>query len=58
MNIYNNLPQKSVITNASVHFSVPLLIKQKGKTKRAFIKTRNPFFKSPLKAVSEKNLKN
>ena len=31
-----------------------MLIKQKRKIKRAFIKTRNPFLKSALNAVSEK----
>ena len=43
MNIYNNLPEKSIQPNASVPFSIQLLIKQKRKIKRAFIKTRNHF---------------
>ena len=34
-----------------------MLVKQKRKIKRAFIKTRNPFLKSALNAISKKNKK-
>ena len=34
-----------------------MLVKQKRKIKRAFIKTRNPFLKSTLNAISKKNKK-
>ena len=54
MNIHNNLPEKSIKPNTSVPFSIQLLIKQKRKVTRAFIKTRNPFPKSALNAVSKK----
>ena len=54
MNIHNNLPEKNIKPNTSVPFSIQLLIKQKRKIKRAFIKTRNPFLKSVLNAISKK----
>ena len=46
MNIHNSLPEKNIKPNTSVPFSIQLLIKQKRKIKRAFIKTRNPYRKS------------
>ena len=54
MNIHNNIPEKTLEPNTSVILSIQLLIKQKRKIKRAFIKTRNPFLKSALNAVSKK----
>ena len=54
MNIHNNIPEKNIKPNTSVPFSIQLLIKQKRKIKRAFIKTRNPFLKSVLNAISKK----
>ena len=42
VNIHNNLPEKHIKSNTSVPLSSQLLIKQKRKIKRAFIKTRNP----------------
>ena len=38
----------------SIPLFVQLLIKQKRKIKRAFIKSRNPFIKSALNAISKK----
>ena len=49
LNIYKNLPEKIIKPNSSIPFSIQLLIKQ-----RAFIKTRNPFFKSAMKKVKNK----
>ena len=57
MNIHNNLPEKSIKPNTSVPFSIQLLVKLKSKIKGAFIKTRNPFIRSILNAVSKKNKK-
>ena len=57
MNIHNNHPEKTIKPNTSVPVSIQLLIKQKRKIKRAFIKTRNPFLKSALNAVSEQKFK-
>ena len=57
MNIYNNLPEKTIKPNTSIPFSIQLLVKQKRKIKRAFIKTSNPFLKSTLNAISKKNKK-
>ena len=54
MNIHNNLPEKNIKRNTSVPLSIQLLIKQKRKIKRAFIKSRNPFLKSTLNAISKK----
>ena len=54
LNIYNNLPEKIIKPNTSIPFSIPLLIKQKRKIKRAFIKTRNPFLKSAMNAITKK----
>ena len=54
VNIHNNLPEKYIKPNTSVPLSIQLLIKQKRKIKRAFIKTRNPFLKSALNAISKK----
>ena len=54
MNIHDNLSEKNIKPNTSVPFSIQLLLKQKRKIKRAFIKTRNPFLKSALNAISKK----
>ena len=54
VNIHNNLPEKHIKPNASIPLSIQLLIKQKRKIKRAFIKSRNPFLKSALNAISKK----
>ena len=54
MNIHNNLPEKQIKPNTSVPLSIQLLIKQKSKIKTAFIKTRNPFLKSVLNAITKK----
>ena len=54
MNIYNNLPEKTIKQNSSISFFIQLLIKQKRKIKRAFIKTGNPFLKSALNVISKK----
>ena len=54
LNIYNNLSEKTIKPNTSI------LVKQK-KIERAFIKTRNPFLKTALNAISkkiEKKIKN
>ena len=53
LNIYINLPEKTVKPNTSVPFSIQLLIKQK-KIKRTFIEIRNPFLKSAMNAISKK----
>ena len=55
LNIYNNLPEKIIKPNTSIPLPIQLLIKQKRKIKRAFIKTRNPFIKSALNAITKKN---
>ena len=57
MNIHNNLREKHIKPNTSVPLSIQLLIKQKRKIKRAFIKARNPFLKSALNAISKKSKK-
>ena len=57
LNIYNNLPEKIIKPNTSIPFCIQLLIKQKRKIKRAFIKTRNPFPKSAMNAISKKTKK-
>ena len=54
LNIYINLPEKTVKPNTSIPFSIQLLIKQNKKIKRTFIKTRNPFLKSAMNAISKK----
>ena len=54
VNIHNNLPEKHIKPNTSIPLSIQLLIKQKRKIKRAFIKSRNPFLKSALNAISKK----
>ena len=54
LNIYNTLPEKTIKSKTSLSFDIQLLIKQKRKIKRAFIKTRNPFFKTVLNATSKK----
>ena len=54
LNIYKTLPAKTIKPNTSLPFDIQLLIKQKRKIKRAFIKTRNPFLKTVLNATSKK----
>ena len=54
MSIHNQLLEKTIKSNTSTPLSVQLLIKQKRKIKRAFIKSRNPFLKSALNAISKK----
>ena len=54
LNIYNTLPEKTIKSNTSIPFAIQLLVKQKRKTERAFIKTRNPFLKIALNAISKK----
>ena len=54
LNIYKTLPEKTIKPNTSLPFDIQLLIKQKRKIKRAFIKTRNPFLKTVLNATSKK----
>ena len=54
LDIHNNLLEKIIKPNTSIPLSIQSLIKQKRKIKRAFIKTRNPFIKSALNAVSKK----
>ena len=53
LNIYNNLSEKTIKPNTSIPFAIQLLVKQK-KIERAFIKTRNPFLKTALNAISKK----
>ena len=43
--IHNHLPEKTIKPNSCIPFNIQLLIKQKRKIKRTFIKTRNPFLK-------------
>ena len=50
-NIYNNLTEKTIKPNTSILFAIQLLVKQKRKIKRGFIKTRNPFLKTALNAI-------
>ena len=60
LSIYNTLPEKTIKPNTSIPFAIQLLVKQK-KIERAFIKTRNPFLKTALNAISkkiEKQIKN
>ena len=52
LNIYNNLPEKTIKPNATIPFQ--LLLKQKRNIERAFIKTRNPFLKTALNAIPKK----
>ena len=54
LDIYNNLSEKIIKPNTSIPLFIQLLIKQKRKIKRAFIKTRNPFIKSALNATTKK----
>ena len=54
LDIYNNLPEKIIKPNTSILLPIQLLIKQKRKIKRAFIKTRNPFIKSAMNAITKK----
>ena len=54
MSIHNNLSRKNYQIK---RHSVQLLIKQKRKIKRAFIKARNSFLKSALKAITKQNKK-
>ena len=54
LNIYKTLPEKTIKPSTSLPFDIQLLIKQKRKIKRVFIKTRNPFLKTVLNATSEK----
>ena len=54
LNIYNTLSEKTIKPSPSIPFDIQLLIKQKRKIKRAFIKTRNPFLKTGLNAISKK----
>ena len=65
INIINNaatiLSEKTIKPNTSITFAIQLLVKQKRKIERAFIKTRNPFLKTALNAISkkiEKQIKN
>ena len=53
MDIHNHLPEKIFKLNTSIPLNIKLLITQKQEIKRAFIKTRNPFLKSDLKAISK-----
>ena len=53
LNIYNDLPEKIIQPNTSIPFSIQLLMKQ-NKIKRTFIKTRNPFPKSAMNAITKK----
>ena len=53
LNIYNTLPEKTIKPNTSIPFAIQLLVKQK-KIERAFIKTKNPFLKTVLNAISKK----
>ena len=55
MSIHNILREKTIKSNTSVPLSAQLLIKQKKKIKRAFIKSRNPFLKPALNAISKKS---
>ena len=57
LNIYNTLPQKAIKPNTSIRFAIQLLVKQKRKIKRAFIKTRNPFLRTGLNPICQKRLK-
>ena len=57
LNIYNNLLEKIIKPNSGIPFSSQLLINQKRKIKRAFIKTRNLFLKSAMNTITKK-LKN
>ena len=58
INIINNaatiLSEKTIKPNTSITFAIQLLVKQKRKIERAFIKTRNPFLKTALNAISKK----
>ena len=54
LNIYNTLSEKTIKPSTSIPFDIQLLIKQKRKIKTAFIKTRNPFLKTGLNAISKK----
>ena len=54
LNIYNTLPEKTIKPNTSIPFAIQLLVKQKRKIERAFIKTRNPFLKTALNVISKK----
>ena len=54
LNIYKTFPEKTIKPNTSLPLDIQLLIKQKRKIKRAFIKTRNPFLKTVLNATSKK----
>ena len=56
LNIYNNLPKKSIKPN-TIPFSIQLVVRQKTKIKRAFMKTRNSFLKSALNVISKKTKK-
>ena len=54
LSIYNTLPEKTIKPNTSIPFAIQLLVKQKRKIERAFIKTRNPFLKTALNVISKK----
>ena len=58
INIINNaatiLSEKTIKPNTSITFAIQLLVKQKRKIERAFIKTRNPFLKTSLNIISKK----
>ena len=54
LNIYKTLPKKTIKPNTNLPLDIQLLIKQKRKIKRAFIKTRNSFLKTVLNATSKK----
>ena len=57
LNIYNNLPEKTIKPNTSISFAIQLLLKQKRNIEKAFIKKRNPFLKTALNVISKKNKK-
>ena len=52
--IHNQLPEKSVKPNTSIPLFARYLILQKIKIKRVFIKSRSPFLKSALNAISQR----
>ena len=54
MSIHNHPPEKTIKSNTSIPLSIQVLIKQKRKIKKTFIKSRNPFLKSALNVTSKK----
>ena len=57
MSVHSHLPEETIKSNTSIPLSIQLLIRQKRKTKRAFVKSRSLFLKSPLNGISKKTLK-